>query len=354
MPAIRLNEEGRWVLLKTDTITKDYVKDTGVFADIFNYFIYGGRQVILPEQLTERDATKIALPYGADGAVVPVQKFRDVQKLYAAMTDGKMEYVLYGVENQSEVHYAMAVRNNLYDALEYAGQVEEAAKLHRKEMRRQKEKDGADERKKPSGGGEFLSGFWKNDRLIPSITVTVFFGSEEWDGPLSLLDMMDVSDPEVLSCLNDYSVRLIAPAQMTDGEIMKFQSSLREVMLFIKYSKDRENLNRVLETNEKRFRRVERRAVDVIEAITNSGIKYEDDEEAVDMCQAIQEIRREERRLGELEGERKGELKGKLEGKLEKAQEAARNFYDLGVEVEKIAQGVGYAVETVKGWLGIE
>ena len=88
----------------------------------FNYYIYGGRQVILPEQLTERDSTKIALPYGADGAVVPVQKFRDVQKLYAAMTDGKMEYVLYGAENQAEIHYAMAVKNNLYDALEYAGQ----------------------------------------------------------------------------------------------------------------------------------------------------------------------------------------------------------------------------------------
>ena len=74
------------------------------------------------------DSTKIALPYGADGAAVPIQKFRDVQKLYAAMTDGKMEYVLYGAENQAEIHYAMAVKNNLYDALEYAGQVEEAAK----------------------------------------------------------------------------------------------------------------------------------------------------------------------------------------------------------------------------------
>ena len=27
-----------------------------------------------------------------------------------------------------------------------------------------------------------------------SITVTIFFGSEEWDGPLSLFEMMDVSD----------------------------------------------------------------------------------------------------------------------------------------------------------------
>ena len=100
--------------MKADTITKDYVKDADVFADIFNYYIYGGRQVILPEQLTERDSTKIALPYGTDGAAVPVQKFRDVQKLYAAMTDGKMEYVLYGAENQTEIHYAMAVKNNLW------------------------------------------------------------------------------------------------------------------------------------------------------------------------------------------------------------------------------------------------
>ena len=322
--------------MRADTITKDYVKDAGVFADIFNYYIYGGRQVILPEQLTERDSTKIALPYGADGAVVPVQKFRDVQKLYAAMTDGKIEYVLYGAENQAEIHYAMAVKNNLYDALEYAGQVEEAAKSHRKEMKQKKEqgKTSADEDRKTPSAGEFLSGFWKEDRLIPSITVTIFFGPEEWDGPLSLLEMMDVSDPDVLACMDNYHVRMIAPAQMSDEEIMKFQSSLREVMLFIKYSKDSENLSRILEDNAKRFMEVERRAADVIEAITNSGIKYDESEEVVNVCQAIQEIRKESEK--------------------KKAQEVAGNLYRMGLDIEKIAQAVGYAVETVKGWIGIE
>ncbi len=148
---------------------------------------------------------------------------------------------------------------------------------------------------------------------------------------------MDVSDPDVLACMDNYRVRLIAPAQMPDEEIMKFQSSLREIMLFVKYSKDKENLSRVLAANEKRFREVERRAADVIEVITNTGIKYDESEEAVDVCQAIQEIR--------MESERRGELK--------KAQETARNLYNLGVDVEKIAQGVGYAVETVKQWLGL-
>ncbi len=93
---------------------------------------------------------------------------------------------------------------------------------------------------------------------------------------------------------------------------------------------------------------MERRAVDVIEAITNSGIKYDEEEEAeaVDVCQAIQEMRREGEKIGEQKGVQKGELK--------KAQEVARNFYNLGLEVDKIAQGVGYDVETVKGWLEIE
>ncbi len=326
--------------MKADTVTKDYVKDVGVFADIFNYYIYGGRQVILPEQLVERDSTKVALPYGTDGAVVPIQKFRDVQKLYAAMTDGKIEYVLYGAENQAEIHYAMAVKNNLYDALEYAGQVEEAAKSHRKEMKRKKEqgKISAEEARKTPSAGEFLSGFWVEDKLIPSITVTIFFGSEEWDGPLSLLDMMDVPDPYVLACMDNYHVRLIAPAQMSDEEIMKFQSSLREVMLFIKYSKDRENLSRILKANEKRFRGVERRAADVIEAITNSGLKYNKEDEVVNVCQAIQEMRKQ----------------SELDGELKKAREAAGKLYEMGLDTEKIAQAVGYAVETVKGWLGLK
>ena len=230
----------------------------------------------------------------------------------------------------------MAVKNNLYDALEYAGQVEEAAKSHRKEMKQKKEqgKTSADEDRKTPSAGEFLSGFWKEDRLIPSITVTIFFGPEEWDGPLSLLEMMDVSDPDVLACMDNYHVRMIAPAQMSDEEIMKFQSSLREVMLFIKYSKDSENLSRILEANAKRFMEVERRAADVIEAITNSGIKYDESEEVVNVCQAIQEIRKASEK--------------------KKAQEVAGNLYRMGLDLEKIAQAVGYAVETVKGWIGIE
>lgn len=314
-----------------------------MFADVFNYYIYGGEQIILPEQLEERDPTEIALPYGADGAVVPVQKFRDAQKLRTVMTDGKLEYVIYGMEAQAKMHNAMTVRNNLYDVLEYAGQVTEAAKSHRKELKKEKERkleQGGEifnEGKKSLTSDEFLSVFWDDDRLIPSVTVTIYFGSDEWTGPTSLFDMMEVKDSRILVCMDNYHLRLIAPAQTSDEEIMKFQSSLREVLLFIKHSKNSENLNRILKDNEQRFREMERRAVDVIEVITNTGLKYEESELKVDVCEAIKKMREE--------SEQKGELK--------KAQESARNFYNLGVDIETIAKGVGYTVDVVKGWIGL-
>lgn len=62
------------------------------------------------------------------------------------------------------------------------------------------------------------------------------------------------------------------------------------------------------------------------------------DMKGVCMCQAIQEMRKE--------SERDGELK--------KSKEAAGKLYEMGLDTEKIAQAVGYAVDTVKGWLGIE
>ncbi len=352
--------------MKADAITKSYVQDVNIFADIFNYYIYKGKQVIKPEELIQRDPTKIALPYGADGAAHPVQKFRDVQKLYAAMTDGKTEYVLYGVENQSRVHYAMPVRNYLYDALEYVGQVDEAAKSHKKEREERKKKEekagesekAGEDGKKIFSDEEFLSGFWKEDRLIPSITVTILFSPKPWNGPLSLFDMMEVSDPAVQACMDNYHVRLIAPAQMADEEIMKFQSSLREVMLFIKYSENKDELSQMLENNKKRFGELERRAAEVIKAVTNSGMKYKKSEEVVDMCKAIQDMQMEARKegeergkqIGEQIGEQRGKQIGEQIGELRKAKESAKKLYEMGLATEEIAQVVGYPAEVVEGW----
>ena len=190
--------------------------------------------------------------------------------------------------------------------------------------------------------------------MIPSITVTILFSPKPWNGPLSLFDMMEVSDPAVQACMDNYHVRLIAPAQMADEEIMKFQSSLREVMLFIKYSENKDELSQMLENNKKRFGELERRAAEVIKAVTNSGMKYKKSEEVVDMCKAIQDMQIEARKEGEERGKQIGEQRGKQIGEqigeLRKAKESAKKLYEMGLATEEIAQVVGYPAEVVEGW----
>ncbi len=74
---------------KADAITRKYMKNPMIFADAFNQYLYHGNQKIDPAQLTELDTAEIVVPYGADGASVPEQEYRDVLNLLCAMTDGK-------------------------------------------------------------------------------------------------------------------------------------------------------------------------------------------------------------------------------------------------------------------------
>mgnify|MGYP000034281929 CR=1 FL=1 len=72
---------------RKDIITKEYMEDTEVFADVFNHMIYKGEKVIDPKNLKELDTANVIIPYGADGAEVPYQKYRDVFKILCAMED---------------------------------------------------------------------------------------------------------------------------------------------------------------------------------------------------------------------------------------------------------------------------
>lgn len=44
-----------------DSVTKDYMRDNIVFADVFNYFLYGGETVIDPKSLVEMDSTELVV-----------------------------------------------------------------------------------------------------------------------------------------------------------------------------------------------------------------------------------------------------------------------------------------------------
>lgn len=274
-----------------DIVTKEYMRENAIFADVFNYLIYGGKKVIDPAGLTEIDTATSAV-----GKKDALQKYRDVLKAAVIKQDEKMSYVLLGVENQTDVHYAMPVRNAIY-ALQYGKQVSDIAAGHR---RSQKDYSG-------KTGGEYLSGFLKEDHIKPVITLVIHFGAEEWDGPLSLHEMMPIRDMEILSYVENYRIHLIDPAKLTEEELNKFSTSMREVMGYIKYSNNKEKLLDFLRTDT--HKSIEMNAARVIKTITKTPIKISEEKEGIEMCQAIEELI--------AESEARGEVRGKAEGMIE-------------------------------------
>ena len=47
-------------------MAKEYFADNARFADLCNNILYGGREVILPENLKERDTTEVLTALGLD------------------------------------------------------------------------------------------------------------------------------------------------------------------------------------------------------------------------------------------------------------------------------------------------
>ena len=170
------------------------------------------------------------MPYGND-AKAAVQKIRDNLIVWESVTDGDAVYVVLGTENQDKIHYAMAVKNMLYDALQYAKQVEEAKRSYRDRSKKKQIKLNSE---------EFLSGLKKEDKLMPVITLVVYFGDKDWDGAKSIHEMLSVDNVELLSYVPDYKINLIEPAKISDENFDKFKTDLGAVMQFIKHQSDKD------------------------------------------------------------------------------------------------------------------
>lgn len=213
-----------------NVMTKKYMSDNEKFADVFNYVLYDGKPIIKPEALRDGDPNELMLKGGRRGDVVSKDKMRDIKRRWLFKKDDDAAYLMLGIENQTDVHYAMPARNMLYDALEYDRQMNCIRKEHRV--------------KGDLDGSEFVSGFAKTDRLIPVITLVVYFGDEEWDGPRTLHDMLNVDNEILLKYISDYRLNLIIPAEIEDLD--KFNSDFRYVMEFLQNTKEDSKLYEIM------------------------------------------------------------------------------------------------------------
>ena len=230
--------------------------------------------------------------------------------------DDRAVYVIGGLENESKVNYAMPVKALILDMLNYTKQIREAEKSYKKQ------KEYGD------SNSEFLSGFHKEDKLIPVITLTIHFGNQKWDGPRNIREMFSETDPRIMRFLPDYEINLISPNEIDD--FSDFDSDLGVVLSYIKASVDKKEL-RDLTSSDERFQRVERDAFHVLNEATDSKLKMIVKEGKIDVCTAIKEIREEgrnSRQIHMLEAAQEG-VDNKKTAPRHKTRSSSLNFSSL-------------------------
>jgi len=277
--------------------TKAFISQNERFADLCNFYLFDGKEVVRAEDLYEQDVTELALPYVEDN-METTERIRDVLKGCAIKSTEDTTYLIVGIENQSDIHYAMVIRNMLYDALNYTKQVNIITQEHRK--------------KKDLRGEEFLSGFSKEDKLIPVITITVYWNEGKWDGPRSLYEMLRVKHLEVLRYVSDYRMNLLVPNEIRDFE--KFRTELGGVMELLSCAHASDKLRKLIETKYDKGLYMGREEVQLLNACINLKLPVPEKGEKVEVCKGMLELLEEEKNIGISQGLSQGVDRGREEG----------------------------------------
>ena len=145
-----------------------------------------------------------------------------------------------------------------------------------------------------------MSGFRKENRLKPCITIVLYYG-EEWDGAMNLHSILDFTDiPEQLRAMvGNYHINLLDIRKLEDTSV--FKTDIRQVFDFIRLSEDKQKLWELVE-NDNSYKQMDEDAYDVAISFTKSE-KLIDKQQfmeggKVDMCRALVEIKEEGIREG--------------------------------------------------------
>ncbi len=295
---------------RADTVFKEFWRPNERFADLFNAVLFQGQEVITPESLTEMD-TDVSGTVRMGGSERTLARARDVVKKSAY----GIGFMVLGIENQQSVHYAMPLRNMIYDAMEYLKEYEEIVRSHRK-------------RKDLETRDEFLSRLKKEDRLHPVITLTVYYGEKKWDGPCSLRDMVVEMPASVAEVFSDYKMNLL---EVLDPGKYRFNN--REVRTVFEIT--REIFAGHFDEIRKKYKdvRLGYELLRVIGKMTGSKeiMEMSESKGVEDMCTALEELKEQGRQLGVQEGREQGRQEGKIYG-------AIAVYRDFNMSEEEISK----------------
>lgn len=211
---------------KADIGTKDFLKVSEIFAELFNMAVFQGDDGIEPGDLVELDSVADTVLNLAEGQLKFAERARDVKKL-AKM--GICFRIILGAEGQTDVHYYMPVRNMAYDAADYETQC--------KKIREQT----------LAGGMDFnpVNGVPKGTKILPVITLVFYVGKKPWDGPRELYDMFDIPEDKkewAKRYIPNYPLYILDARHLTDEQIESCNGDLKTFFYMIREDYDEEKL----------------------------------------------------------------------------------------------------------------
>ena len=312
---------------KYDTCMKEFLQNKYRFADLFNGCCFQGRQIIRAEDLREASENYVLTDKRLPGKTrqKDTEIIRDVKMVLGS---GMVLQVL-AVENQSYVDYAMPVRCMGYDAAEYRRQLKE-----RKQERRLLINSENRPKNPAVSMDETLSGILSSDRLHPVYTLCLYSGTEPWDGPRKLSDMMafDPQNKNLQSLFEEYHLHLFCINEQHVFDA--FRSDLKPLFQAINCRNNKKKMIELMK--DETYSHLNEDTWDAIAVMTDNAAmlqkkdlyKTENQKEEFNMCQALQELMQDERNEGRIEG--------RNEGKIEDQKIVIRNMINRGYKTEDI------------------
>ncbi len=181
---------------------KNYWNGNEEFADLFNAVLFGGSQIIRADELENED-TEASAVLAHRNHMQGIRAARDNIKIMKKSTAYGVRLVLLGLESQELIHYAMPLRVMGYDYAIYKKQYDNNARQYKKQSVQQAVE--LDEH-------EFLSKMKKTDRLMPVVTIVIYYGEKVWDAATSLHGILNIPT-ELTPYVNDYRMLLVEARQ---------------------------------------------------------------------------------------------------------------------------------------------
>ena len=305
---------------KKDLYQSEFYDAPERFSDAFNGVLFGGQEVMKPEELEEADSVLVGLPESASGRKVICDKIRRWKGRYVS---------LMVLENQSYVDYRMVLRAMKTEVMGYEKQQREAlaeAKVKGIEW----------------NSHEYLSRMKKEQKFVPIITLVLYMGTDQpWDGARSLHELLEI-DERLKPFVNDYKLNLYDYHEHQDFSVFKTEN--RILFEALSCAGDEERMEEMLRSHSEWYERLDRESAKAILGIMGVRIdigkirEIKEKEEVYNVCKAFDD---------HLErGRREGRREGRQEGKREGMQEALKNLMEnLQVSLEQAMELLGIPLE---------